>query len=151
VENLPLHIFRKDTEGRFTSPTSGLRDHGRDAHSRSFGAKRTSTCFPKICPQVPQGDTACHGDRSPFEAVEEHHRPGGENRFVEVKKTPIHDADGRVIGTQCIFWDVTARERAAERCKRRVRLPRRPGRPPRPPPAPKSEFLANMSHEIRTP
>ena len=33
---------------------------------------------------------------------------------MQVIKTPLHDAQGRVIGVQGIFWDVTERKRAEE-------------------------------------
>jgi PAS domain S-box-containing protein len=34
--------------------------------------------------------------------------------FVQVLKTPVHDAAGNVVGTQVIFWDVTERHHAEE-------------------------------------
>ena len=36
---------------------------------------------------------------------------GGETRYFEVRKMPIHDTTGAVIGTQVIFWDVSAHKR----------------------------------------
>jgi signal transduction histidine kinase len=49
-----------------------------------------------------------------FETVEVNQAPGGEKRFVNVIKSPIHDAKGRVIGIQGIFWDITERIRGEE-------------------------------------
>src|SRR5262249_38221639 len=49
-----------------------------------------------------------------LELVEEHVLPGGHKIYVQVIKTPIRDSDGRVIGTQGMFWDVTERKRAEE-------------------------------------
>ena len=50
----------------------------------------------------------------PFETVEAHHLPDGSTIFVQVVKTPVTDALGEIVGTQCIFWDVTEKKRAAE-------------------------------------
>src|SRR5206468_8260951 len=48
------------------------------------------------------------------ETVEEHRRPGGEKIYVNVIKTPVHDDQGRLIGLQAIFWDITEKRRAEE-------------------------------------
>ncbi|NDB78078.1 MAG: hypothetical protein EB141_20945, partial [Verrucomicrobia bacterium] len=53
-----------------------------------------------------------------FEAVEEHTPPGGEKEYVQVVKSPVFDAQGKIIGTQGIFWDVTARVRGEEKLKK---------------------------------
>jgi signal transduction histidine kinase len=49
-----------------------------------------------------------------FETVEEHVNPHGETLFVQVVKTPLHDAEGRAMGVQAIFWDVTERKQAEQ-------------------------------------
>src|SRR5205085_2044501 len=51
---------------------------------------------------------------TPWEAVEEHRLPDGSRIYVQVMKTAIRDAQGEVVGTQGIFWDVTERKRAEE-------------------------------------
>src|SRR5262249_8734257 len=49
-----------------------------------------------------------------WEAVEEHRLADGRKIYVQVVKTPVYDAQGSIIGTQGIFWDVTERKRAEE-------------------------------------
>src|SRR6185295_7089612 len=44
--------------------------------------------------------------------------PNGETIFVHVVKTPIYDANERIIGIQGIFWDITERRRAEEALKK---------------------------------
>ena len=49
--------------------------------------------------------------------VEQHITPRGEKLYVQVMKTPLFGHDGKPIGIQGIFWDVTARIRAEEQLK----------------------------------
>jgi two-component system sensor histidine kinase/response regulator len=45
-----------------------------------------------------------------LELIETHPQPGGKRMYVQVIKTPVRDAAGRVMGLQGIFWDVTERK-----------------------------------------
>jgi light-regulated signal transduction histidine kinase (bacteriophytochrome) len=49
-----------------------------------------------------------------FEDIEEHRAGDGQKLYVHVLKAPVRDAKGDVVGTQVIFWDVTARKLAEE-------------------------------------
>ena len=50
-----------------------------------------------------------------FEATEEHLTADGEKLTVRVVKIPICDANGQVVGTQGIFWDVSDRKHLEEK------------------------------------
>jgi light-regulated signal transduction histidine kinase (bacteriophytochrome) len=49
-----------------------------------------------------------------FEDIEEHRSGDGQRLYVHVLKAPVRDAQAKVVGTQIIFWDVTARKLAEE-------------------------------------
>src|SRR5437899_5792417 len=53
-----------------------------------------------------------------YETVEEHQPPGKGKIYVQVVKTPLYGADGKIIGLQGIFWDITQQRMADEKIRR---------------------------------
>ncbi len=144
VETLPLNIFRKDREGRFTFGNSRfLRECGKSLDE--IRGKTDFEFYPReLAEKYRTDDLRVMATEEMFEATEEHVRPDGELTYVQVLKTPVYDALGHVVGTQAIFWDVTDKKRAEEALHRAREAAEAASRA-------KSTFLANMSHEIRTP
>ncbi|HEX5273552.1 MAG TPA: PAS domain S-box protein, partial [Gemmataceae bacterium] len=144
VETLPLNIFRKDREGRFTFGNSRFLA----TLGKTLDEVRDKTDFDfyphDLAEKYRSDDLRVMKTEKVFDAVEEHVQPDGETLYVQVLKTPVYDARGWVVGTQAIFWDVTDRKRAEEALKRAREAAEAASRA-------KSTFLANMSHEIRTP
>ena len=118
VENLPMNLFRKDIQGRVTFANHQYCQALGQTLESLLG-KTDFDLFPKeLAEKYTADDRRILGDEVTFEDTESHVTPEGEQRYVHVLKTPVHDADGNVIGVQGIFWDVTARtvaEQALER------------------------------------
>jgi sigma-B regulation protein RsbU (phosphoserine phosphatase) len=115
VETLPQNIFRKDMHGRFTFVNQRFCSSvGRPAGE--ILGKTDYDLFPPELAAKYQGDDrkVIEGDKM-FEAVEE--LQGVEKMFVQVVKTPIHDAQNRVIGLQGIFWDISEKKRTEEKVR----------------------------------
>jgi len=55
--------------------------------------------------------------KKPFEAIEES-KFSSERGYIQVVKLPIFDAEGKVVGLQGMFWDITAQKMAAEKIRR---------------------------------
>jgi PAS domain S-box-containing protein len=144
VEYLPQNIFRKDLEGRFTFANRKFCAILGKPLSQIVG-KTDYDFFPKgLADKYRADDARVIETGEMFETTEGHVTPEGSKLYVQVVKTPVHDADGAIIGTQCIFWDVTEKKLQEEELHHAKAAAEAANRA-------KSEFLANMSHEIRTP
>jgi PAS domain S-box-containing protein len=114
VESLPLNVFRKDLEGRFTfgnklfCETLGRRPE-------EFLGKTDFDFFPReLAVKYRKDDSRVVDTEEIFEDVEEHQKPDGERIYVEVVKAPVYDSKGQVVGMQGIFCDVTEKKRTEE-------------------------------------
>jgi two-component system sensor kinase FixL len=114
VENLPLNVLRKDLEGRFTFGNSRFCETIGRALEDVLG-KTDFDLFPRdLAQKYRTDDRRVVETGQTFQTVERHQTPDGSMHFVQVWKTPLHDAAGQIVGTQAIFWDVTDRQRAEE-------------------------------------
>ena len=114
VDCLPQNIFRKDRESRLTFANqrycTTLKRPLRD-----LLGKTDFDLFPlELAAKYLRDDKRVLETGAILEVVEEHLLPDKTKIYVQVVKTPIHDAQGNIIGTQGIFWDVTERKRAEE-------------------------------------
>ncbi|MDB5293775.1 MAG: hypothetical protein JWL69_5016 [Phycisphaerales bacterium] len=114
VESLPQNIFRKDLDGRFTFGNGRFCAEIGRAPEQLIG-RTDSDFFPsELAAKYRADDVRVIQTGKSFEVVEEHVTPQGEKLYVQVIKSPVYDAAGRLIGTQGIFWDITEKYRAQE-------------------------------------
>jgi PAS domain S-box-containing protein len=144
VQNLPVHVIRKDLSGRFEFVNHSFCDLVKRPLDKIVGKTDRDLFPPEMAAKYRQDDRTVIQTGQIHSAIEEHTRPDGDKMYVEVRKTPLYDSKRQCIGVQGIFWDVTERiriEKEREDAKRAAEAAN----------VAKSEFLANMSHEIRTP
>src|SRR6185503_19254444 len=112
VDTLPINILRKDLAGRVTYGNRGYCEAMGKPISELLG-KTDFDLFPREMAQkyARDDDKVVHTGQM-FEDVEEHRRPNGQTIYVHVLKAPVRNARGDIVGTQVIFWDVTARKQA---------------------------------------
>ncbi len=113
VENLPVHVLRKNLEGRFTfANRSFCALLGRPLEG-ILGKTDLDFYPPELAEKYRRDDEHVALTGELLEDVEEYQK-AGETRYMHVMKSPVRDASGRVVGTQAVFWDVTARKRAEQ-------------------------------------
>ena len=115
VENVPVSLFRKDAEGRFTFGNLPFcRELG--VTPEELVGKTDHDFFPaELAEKYRANDRQVMTAGEVFEDVEAHRTPDGQQLYVQVLKAPVRDAEGIVVGVQCVFWDVTDRELAQRR------------------------------------
>jgi sigma-B regulation protein RsbU (phosphoserine phosphatase) len=118
VETIPQNIFRKDLQERFTFANQQFcKTLGRTLEE--IVGKTDFDFFPReLAEKYQLDDRLVISTGQIFETVEENQPPGGEKMYVQVVKTPLYDAEGRIVGVQCIFWDITEERMADERIRR---------------------------------
>jgi PAS domain S-box-containing protein len=114
VESLPLNVLRKDFNGKIA--------FGNQRYCETIGApleeligKDDFDLFPaELARKYVDDDRRVLETGQVLNDVEKHQTADGENLFVEVFKSPVHDSHGNIIGIQVMFWDVTQRKQAEE-------------------------------------
>jgi sigma-B regulation protein RsbU (phosphoserine phosphatase) len=118
VENLPQNILRKDLREHFTFANQQFcKMLGRSLEE--IVGKTDFDFFPReLAEKYQADDRRVMETGKPYETVEENQLPGHDKIYVHVVKTPLYGADGKILGLQCIFWDITQQRMAEERIRR---------------------------------
>jgi PAS domain S-box-containing protein len=112
VEALPLNILRKDLQGRFVFANQFYCDTHHMPLERIVGKTDFDLVSEELARKYTADDAQVIATGQVFHDVEQHQTPDGKEWHVEVMKGPVRDSQGRIVGIQIIFWDVTERRRA---------------------------------------
>jgi len=113
VKSLPQNLFRKDLQLRFVFVNQRFCDTIGRSSQEIIGRSDYDFFSPEMAAKYQQDDRRVLETRQPMDLIEEHATPHG-ILFVHVLKSPVFDAEGRVVGLQGIFWDVTERKKIEE-------------------------------------
>jgi len=117
VEHLPLNILLKDLKGRFTFANRTYCSLSGIPLDKIVGKTDLDLYPAELANKYRADDQKIIATGELFEDIEAHQK-GEETIYVQVLKTPVHDAQGNIVGTQAIFWDVTEKRLAEENLKR---------------------------------
>ena len=111
VENLPQYIFRKDLEGRYTFVNHQFCQREGKASEKFLGKTDLELYPPELAQRFRSADHQVINTGKIFESVDVEYAPEGNEIYTQVIKTPVYDAENRIIGIQGIFWDITELKR----------------------------------------
>lgn len=117
VETMPQNIFRKDLQGRYTFVNPQFCKTLGKSYDQVLGRTIADFLPAEQAALREQNDRLVMETKKPFETSEESKFPGGGLTYIQVIKMPIFDADGKVIGLQGMFWDITQEKMAAEKIR----------------------------------
>ncbi len=118
VETIPQNIFRKDLNGRYTFANRQFCKTLGKTYDEIIGKTIADFLPPDSAAQRDHDDQKVIKTGKPFEAIEESKFSGREREYIQVVKMPILDGDGKVVGIQGMFWDITQQKLAAERIRK---------------------------------
>ncbi len=112
IETLPVALYRKDAQGRYLFANSLFAElHGLSRDQ--LPGKTVHDLLPlEVANARARADETVVETGMPLELDAEYLAPDGTLRHLHVLKTPVFNHSGKVIGTQGMLTDVTARKLA---------------------------------------
>lgn len=114
VEHLPMLVYRKDQTGRFVFVNSQFcRFHGKIADQILGKTVLEVTRDRDLAEQQDREDQKIIETGEPVEMEGKYQDPTGNIKYLQIFKSPVFGADGKVTGIQGMVLDVTERRQTA--------------------------------------
>ncbi len=114
IENLPIHVIRKDLDGRFTLASPSFCELIGVPIDKLIGMTDFDFYPTNLAKKYRADDLHVIQTRTVINDVERNQATDGSVSYVQVIKMPIMEGRGDVVGIQGIFWDVTERMQAED-------------------------------------
>jgi|GEM_PF-15459 len=115
VDALPQCLYRTDRELRLTFANQAFLSTIGCSLEDCLGKTAADFYPPELAAKYTADNERILRTGETLDIVERHQAPEMDTPiYVQVVKTPIRNADGQIVGTQGIFWDVTERQRREE-------------------------------------
>jgi two-component system sensor histidine kinase/response regulator len=112
ADSLPLNLVIKDAEGRRVFVNRRYLETHQAAFDDVLG-KTDFDLFPEeIARKFSADDAEVLRTGRTMHDSEELQTQDGRRRWIKRMKAPVQDADGRIVGVQVLFWDVTDHKQA---------------------------------------
>lgn len=107
LEHLPVHVVQKSQDGKFTFVSQSFCELVERPFEDVIGRTDFDFFPEEAARKFVEDDEHVKRIGGVFDDVEKTQLPDGTSSYMQVRKAPMYDPDGDVIGVQGIFWDVT--------------------------------------------
>jgi PAS domain S-box-containing protein len=114
VEHLPINIYRKDVNGRFTFANTLFCKTLGKALEEIIGKTDYDFSARELAEKYRRDDNAVIERGKVFQDIEQHLNLHGEPTYIQIMKAPVRGFDGAIRGTQGMFFDITERVRTEQ-------------------------------------
>jgi PAS domain S-box-containing protein len=121
VESLPQIIARKDVESRFTYANSAFAELIGRPLDEIIGQAEAAIYPPEKSQKFRADDLRAMETHQTLEYESVAERAGQGRRYLHVKKVPLYDQQGRPLGVQILFWDMTTFREVEEKLRQAQR------------------------------
>ena len=124
IESLPVHVIRKDLEGRFTFVNRMFCELAGHSFDEIVGKTDYDLYPPDLAEKYRANDNDVVASGKNFETVEENEAEQG-RIYARVIKSPLYNVAGESIGVQIVFWDITEQETKRTQSSGTTKIPAR--------------------------
>ena len=114
LDNLPVNVYQKNLEGKFTFANKLFCQTCGKSPEEVIGKTDYDFSPPALAEKYRSDDQKVLEAQKPLKDIEEHRQSDGTRLYVQVLKVPVRNSRGELTGTQGVFWDVTDRKLAEE-------------------------------------
>gem|GEM_PF-1044286 len=107
VESMPQIILRKNPEGRITYANSAFGELIGLPLDKIIGRIDYDLCTPELAVKLRADDQRVLTTAHVMEQEHVVQRGSGQKRFLHCKRVPLFDREGKAVGIQVLFWDMT--------------------------------------------
>jgi PAS domain S-box-containing protein len=144
VDHIPLCVARKDVEGKFTFVNQAFCKLFQMEPEQVIGQTDYDLFAPEAAETHRSLDAKVTSTGELVELFETVHLPGGLEFDIHTIKTPIFGSEDEVVGTQLLFWDITAQKKTEGERNRYAAELERSNRD-------LEQFAYSVSHDLQAP
>lgn len=123
LEHLPVHVVHKDVDGKFLFATKSFCKLIDRPFEEVIGSTDYDLFPDESAAKFVSDDKRVVQAGAIFNDIEKAEL-NGKTSYMQVRKAPLRDPEGNVVGVQVIFWDITEEHLAREELHRSEELAR---------------------------